>query len=119
MPSQSTSQSGLFQKYRVERVDGRDQPGGDKDDARYFVLDYVHDRRARHALLMYAEGVWFDNPEFAEDLWRELRAAGAEFKTIPERQAEGAATQRWVTDRLTELYGPDQDKWPKFPQDGR
>lgn len=82
-PSQSDAQVGLYQEFRVERVDGRDQAGGDKADARYFVLDYVHDRFAQVALYEYAKRVWLANPEVAQDLWRELRAAG-----FPEHQAE-------------------------------
>jgi hypothetical protein len=46
--------AGLHQKYRVERIDGRDKPGGDKPGARYFVLDYAHDPLAHTALGFYA-----------------------------------------------------------------
>lgn len=63
---------GLFRKFVVERADGRDQPGGDKADARYFVLDYWHDPHARKALSAYAEAVHAECPEFAADLRRRL-----------------------------------------------
>jgi hypothetical protein len=119
LPSHSDAQIGLIQKYIVARVDGRDQAGGDKADARYFVLDYVHDRLAQFVLLEYAERVWYDNPQFAEDLWRDLREAGArEFTTIPERRAENDRLRRQVLARMIELYGPDEDKWPQ-PVDER
>lgn len=36
-------QLGLYQKFQVVRSDGKDQPGGPKYGARYFVLDYVND----------------------------------------------------------------------------
>ena len=47
--------TGLINKYSVHRTDGRDAPGGDKDGASYFVLDYAHDPIARAALEYYAE----------------------------------------------------------------
>lgn len=45
---------GLFRKYEVQRVDGRDLIGGDRHGADYFVLDLTHDPIARAAALMYA-----------------------------------------------------------------
>jgi hypothetical protein len=59
---------GLYAKYHVERVDGRDQPGGDKTAARYFVLDYVHDPFAREALAAYANACERELPQLARDL---------------------------------------------------
>ena len=47
--------TGLINKYSVHRTDGRDAPGGDKDGASYFVLDYAHDPIARAALEYYSE----------------------------------------------------------------
>lgn len=66
------AEPGLFRKFHVERVDGRDAPGGDKAEARYFVLDHWHDPHARAALAAYAESVHRENPEFAADLRRLL-----------------------------------------------
>lgn len=86
-----TREIGLFGKYHVERVDGRDAPGGDKADARYFVLDYVNDPLARWPLLQYANRAWRRGyTELAEDLWRQLRELGMEFVTPPEEQARTA-----------------------------
>lgn len=62
------AEPGLFNKFRVERLDGRDQSGGDKADAKYFVLDYVHDIYAQHAVLAYADACAGDLPELATDL---------------------------------------------------
>lgn len=47
---------GLYGKYMVARVDRRDEPGGDKADARpfYFVLDPIFDPIARPAMATYA-----------------------------------------------------------------
>lgn len=58
----------LHTKFRVERTDGRDQPGGDKADARYFVLDYAHDPHARTALAAYADACEQTLPGLAADL---------------------------------------------------
>jgi len=37
---------GLYGKFFVHRVDGRDAAGGDKAGADYFVLDLTHDKYA-------------------------------------------------------------------------
>lgn len=59
---------GLYGKFRVERVDGRDKPGGDRDQARYFVLDYAHDPFAVAALEAYAKACEAAEPGLARDL---------------------------------------------------
>jgi hypothetical protein len=67
-----TTSDRLHRKYRVERADGRDQPGGDKATARYFVLDYVHDPFARAALASYIDACRETLPGLAADLRCEL-----------------------------------------------
>lgn len=47
----------LYAKYTVYRNDGKDEPGGEKEDARYFVLDYAHDPFARKALAAYVDAI--------------------------------------------------------------
>lgn len=64
---------GFYGKFRVNRVDGRDIPGGDKSKARYFVLDYVHDVNARSALAFYAELCNTELPRLSSDLIKELK----------------------------------------------
>lgn len=59
---------GLQEKFFVSRVDGKDQPGGSKDNARYFVLDYVNDPMARYALGYYIYACQAKYPELAADL---------------------------------------------------
>lgn len=58
----------VYGKFYVERVDGRDLPGGDKENARYFVLDYVNDPFARDALYAYAFACTIDYPLLAESI---------------------------------------------------
>jgi len=44
---------GMYEKFRVERTDDRDKAGGDREGARYFVLDIDHDPFAPVALEAY------------------------------------------------------------------
>lgn len=73
-PEAEEASVGLYGKFHVERTDGRDRPEGAKENARYFVLDYVHDPAARRALYAYAKKLEAlgTEPELAQDLYREL-----------------------------------------------
>lgn len=73
----------LRTKFHVERLDGRDQPGGDKADARYFVLDYVHDPHARTALAAYADACEAGLPGLAADLRAALGVPVPDMSTDP------------------------------------
>lgn len=53
-PRVDQKQAGLYNKYNVSRVDGRDKEGGDRFGAQYFVLDVVFDPAARIAATIYA-----------------------------------------------------------------
>lgn len=66
---------GLYDKFFVERTDGRDQEGGDRQDSQYFVLDYVHDPYAVEALKFYAHKCKDEYPELSKDIWMKLREA--------------------------------------------
>lgn len=60
---------GLFDKFRVDRTDGSDNPGGKHYECEYFVLDLTHDEHARPALRAYAESCRRDGYEkLADDL---------------------------------------------------
>lgn len=48
-------EAGLYHKFNVTRTDARDQPGGDRQGAEYFVLDQTFDPYAVPALLAYAD----------------------------------------------------------------
>lgn len=58
---------GVYEKYRVERTDGRSEPGEKHHGCRYFVLDLDHDPHAAAALRAYAESCQEDYPELASD----------------------------------------------------
>lgn len=63
------SQDGkVFNKFNVRRVDGRDRSGGDREDAKYFVLDVTHDPFARQALIAYANACEETHPQLAADI---------------------------------------------------
>jgi protein gp37 len=63
---------GLYEKYRVYRNDGKDRKGGEKENAQYFVLDYVNDPFAKIALKAYAEVCKEKYPLLYEDLISKL-----------------------------------------------
>ncbi len=69
----STQPKGIYSKYNVSRRDRRDQPGGDREHAHYFVLDLVYDPFAREALKYYAFKCAAEYPELAADLWRMIQ----------------------------------------------
>jgi len=65
---------GLYNKFRVERVDGSSEPGGKHHGCEYFVLDLTHDKHARAALLAYAESCKEEYPLLAADLFQKAGA---------------------------------------------
>lgn len=67
-------EQGLFQKFRVQRMDGSDRPGGRHVGCRYFVLDMDHDPHAAAALRAYAASCAYTHPQLAVDLINEFGA---------------------------------------------
>lgn len=61
---------GLYEKFRVERTDGKSAPGEKHSGCRYFVLDLDHDPHAAPALKAYAESCESEYPNLAADLRR-------------------------------------------------
>ena len=59
---------GLYEKFRVERVDGRSGSGEKHDGCVYFVLDITHDLFAAPALVAYADACESEYPDLARDL---------------------------------------------------
>ncbi len=59
---------GIYQKFRVERTDGKSAAGEKHCDCRYFVIDIEHDEYADAALLAYADECEAEYPDLAEDL---------------------------------------------------
>lgn len=63
---------GIYNKYRVERMDGSTSPGGKHRDCEFFVLDLVHDEFAIPALQAYMIACGKKFPELAKDLQLKL-----------------------------------------------
>jgi hypothetical protein len=59
---------GLYQKFIVERVDGRSAPGEKHAGCQYFVLDLDHDQYAAAAIRAYAGACRPTLPELSADL---------------------------------------------------
>lgn len=65
---------GVYEKFKVERTDGRSEPGEKHHGCTYFVLDLNHDKHAIPALRAYAKSCAKEYPELAADLKRALAA---------------------------------------------
>jgi hypothetical protein len=61
---------GVYNKYKVERIDGGSEPGCKHHKCNYFVLDLVHDPFALPALVAYAKACNETYPVLATDLFR-------------------------------------------------
>lgn len=59
---------GLYDKFIVERTDGKSAPGGKHDGCQYFVLDLNCDPHAWPALAAYADACREDYPLLARDI---------------------------------------------------
>lgn len=66
--TKTTEEQGIFRKYEVSRVDGRDGPGYRHHDCELFVLDLSHDPFAQAAVLAYAEACKNQLPQLAADI---------------------------------------------------
>lgn len=65
---------GLYQKFVCYRADGEDQPGRDRAEAEYFVMDYRYDPHAWFAAAGYVVTCATQYPVLATDLARRLLA---------------------------------------------
>jgi hypothetical protein len=80
-------ETGLIDKFRVQRTDGSDAPGQKHDGCAYFVLDLTHDPHAIPALATYARSCAADYPALAKDLKavvkreRQIQAVGRALDT--------------------------------------
>jgi len=59
---------GLYHKFIVRRVDGRDNKGEKHFGCKYFVLDLTHDKYAIPAILAYAKVCQKEFPLLSRDL---------------------------------------------------
>lgn len=68
MKTTDDKRKGMYEKFRVERVDGRDHFDKKHYGCFYFVLDTNHDPFAIPALRAYAEACKEDYPLLAADI---------------------------------------------------
>ena len=61
---------GLYEKFRIERNDGKSAPGEKHERCEYFVLDVTHDPHALPALAAYAASCRTEYPLLAADIDR-------------------------------------------------
>lgn len=66
--SKPAEAQGLYQKFKVYRLDGSDAPGNKHHGCEYFVIDMHHDPHAKAALVAYAEDCKTTHPELSNDL---------------------------------------------------
>lgn len=63
---------GVYEKFYIERTDGKSDPGEKHDACEYFVLDLDHDKHAVAALEAYAASCEAEYPLLAKDLREKL-----------------------------------------------
>ncbi|MEZ0231869.1 MAG: hypothetical protein ACAH12_03445 [Methylophilaceae bacterium] len=81
------NEAGLFQKFIIERTDGKDAPGGKHQHDEYFVLNLTTDKNSLPAIMAYAKSCEGAYPILADDLrskMRDIYAKPHEFVTTPE-----------------------------------
>lgn len=66
---------GVYEKFRIERTDGKSAPGQKHHGCRYFVLDLDHDKFAIPALAAYAKACKEEYPLLAADVRAMARAS--------------------------------------------
>lgn len=64
---------GLYNKFFVERTDGKSTEGQKHHGCEYFVLDLNHDKYAPYALMMYSTMCASEYPMLADDLMEKAR----------------------------------------------
>ena len=88
-------QVGVYNKYHVQRTDGRDVAGEKHESCAYFVLDLTHDPHAVPALRAYAESCRKTHPQLAIDIWETV---GSD----PEADQDGVDLSLWTPLRTLE-----------------
>lgn len=101
---------GLYPKFMVARMDGRDRPGADRDGAKqgYFVLDPIFDPAARPAMAIYAQVVrsmGYDT--LADDIERNLEVITQHVSNVIGDAGDSASLRvvsTWTYDAIRAHY---------------
>lgn len=78
---------GLYQKFVCYRTDGRDQPGRERSEARYFVGDYRYDPHAWIMVASYVTTAGPLHPKLGRDLAAELLSVFPALHADPKARA--------------------------------
>jgi len=81
------AKTGIYQKFVVVRVDGKDEPGGKHHDCEYFVMDLDHDKHAPAAMAAYAQSCKDEYPVLSSEIL-------ARFPSPPDQSARIAELER-------------------------
>ncbi|MFM0608723.1 hypothetical protein PQR05_29755 [Paraburkholderia sediminicola] len=96
VPDMPTALQGVFHKYYVNRVDGRDGPGGDREGDQYFVLNLTRDPHAVTGMAAYARSCEGAHPALAAELLRDIGDSKmntqASAANAPGQREEGATS---------------------------
>lgn len=87
---------GIYQKFKVERTDGKSAPGEKHDGCQYFVLDTGCDPHAIPALLAYAESCKSEYPLLAADV-RKMAVANCEHEWTETLHGPDAIGEHCIT----------------------
>lgn len=93
---------GIYGKFRVQRVDGKDAPGERHHNCRYFVLDLNHDPHAKPAMAAYADSCEAGYPALAADCRKE---AGDAVTALAAAQARIAELEKERDEAISERDG--------------
>ncbi len=77
---------GLYEKFRVERTDGRSEPGEKHEGCEYFVLDLDHDPHAIPALKAYEASLREDKDHDWMQLAHDLRMTWLRLEAPAQRE---------------------------------
>lgn len=89
---------GLYDKFRVERADGANEPGRKHHGCQYFPLDLTHDRHAVPAILAYARSCEAENPTLAGELRQKVQEVTK--SDVVHLASYGAQVHQWMNHRL-------------------
>lgn len=79
-----STETGIYKKFYVERLDGKSNYGQKHYNCDYFVLDLIHDPYALPALEAYAEACRDKYPFLALDIFKKIQGMRSEVILNPQ-----------------------------------
>lgn len=99
---------GLYEKFKVERTDGKSATGEKHDGCQYFVLDMTCDPHAIPALLAYAQSCQADYPLLAKDV-QDKAIAHCEHEWAESLHGPDVVGEHCMVCGVDRDYGSDDD----------